>query len=631
MNDSSSKDSSKNDKPTANFPTNKPISDNFSMFDLEQALLAFMNETQSLHEKCQAKVIGFDDVPQLITPLIEQLNHIASECISASSREVQKENRRKKREEEDTIGGNVNLSTFNKKPVERQESNLAKKLLQSRGQVKHGTFTEKAFVDANPFDDLSLKFASDSIIPVAAEEFVITFPSNPPGFFVERSSTGKGAVVESILNQAAKKQGLMEKMAISKVGHVECLTLSVHEIHSLISSAQYPLEITFVKPEDFARLARDPFEGILDDIPYPNKDGTNSVSDMSFEDEVGKVNPKTKLPSHESFIECGNAVCRKKLRGGRWCLIRINIDNMKILCERYGDRAGDTTVQKMASNIHSQVKKHIPHSLFFHIWQDDFAIIAPCADEDWIFKKMDGIRTKISKTYVAFDIIDHESPRLSPIEIARNKKKRKRIKLSITCGLSTLNPGMRFNQWKKACEKALEKGKKEGRNRIVRVSRSQMSSNKWSKELYTNLQKFIPMNNEDYLIRMTQRLLKNGASLDFQEPPDKKTPLMLALQNTEKNLVNELLKHDFDANLQCTQGKTTLMYALEYNWEDEVIVNLLQRPWEPATIDTMGNTALSIAMDKSREQVVASIIRLQGNRVSAEQLERHPELKNQKM
>merc|ERR1711879_419057 len=100
------------------------------------------------------------------------------------------------------------------------------------------------------------------------------------------------------------------------------------------------------KPEDFARLARDPFEGILDDIPYPNKDGTNSVSDMSFEDEVGKVNPKTKLPSHESFIECGNAVCRKKLRGGRWCLIRINIDNMKILCERYGDRAGDTTVQK---------------------------------------------------------------------------------------------------------------------------------------------------------------------------------------------------------------------------------------------------------------------------------------------
>lgn len=272
--------------------------------------------------------------------------------------------------------------------------------------------------------------------------------------------------------------------------------------------------------------------------------------------------------------------------------------------------------KKMASNIHSQVKKHIPHSLFFHIWQDDFAIIAPCADEDWIFKKMDGIRTKISKT---------------PIEIARNKKKRKRIKLSITCGLSTLNPGMRFNQWKKACEKALEKGKKEGRNRIVRVSRSQMSSNKWSKELYTNLQKFIPMNNEDYLIRMTQRLLKNGASLDFQEPPDKKTPLMLALQNTEKNLVNELLKHDFDANLQCTQGKTTLMYALEYNWEDEVIVNLLQRPWEPATIDTMGNTALSIAIDKSREQVVASIIRLQGNRVSAEQLERHPELKNQKM
>eukprot|EP00492_Amphilonche_elongata_P002321 TRINITY_DN2582_c0_g1_i1.p1 TRINITY_DN2582_c0_g1~~TRINITY_DN2582_c0_g1_i1.p1 ORF type:complete len:125 (+),score=18.98 TRINITY_DN2582_c0_g1_i1:186-560(+) len=94
----------------------------------------------------------------------------------------------------------------------------------------------------------------------------------------------------------------------------------------------------------------------------------------------------------------------------------------------------------------------------------------------------------------------------------------------------------------------------------------------------------------------------------------------------KKIVVAELLKHPFDANVQCSNGKTTLMMALEYNWDDNVMQNLLRRPFDPSILDTMGNSALTIAYEKDRQQVVASILRLQGMKVSAEQAERLPNL-----
>merc|ERR1712079_955272 len=162
----------------------------------------------------------------------------------------------------------------------------------------------------------------------------------------------------------------------------------------------------------------------------------------------------------------------------------------------------------MAKNIHSHLKKNIPHALFFHLFGDDFAIIAPCKDEDTIFKQMNVVRAAISKT---------------PLEIPYKKKKKKRIKLSITGGLSCLATGTRFNQWKKSCEKALAQGKKEGKNRIVRVSQSTIASNKWSKELYANLKSFISeAGDNEYLLGMIDRLVKHGASLDYIDPTDHK-------------------------------------------------------------------------------------------------------------
>jgi len=594
----------KKNKETEIFPTNRPISDNYSMHDLNEALTLVFMGVKSIQEKAVSRLISFADIPDLVQPLIDQLNHVGAESMAATTRDqhISKEKTRSSVRREPSESANISSK---KKPVTRQDSAIARKILKQRHQKQNEKFTQRAFIDAVPFEDLSLKF-DDVIEDANAEELKITFAQKPPGFLMDGGEKRKGAIVKSVLNHSTC-EGLTEGMHISKIGHVSSLHLTFHEVHSLISNGQYPLEITFVK------LAHDPFEGVMEKIPYPSDASKDESSGFgNFDDDKPNLyNSKTQLPNHDAFVQAGSAVCRTKLKRGKWSLIRLNIDNMKILCERYGQDAGDTTVKKMAANIHSNLRTEIPHSLFFHLFSDDFAIIAPCKDEDTIFKQMDIIRTTISKT---------------PIEIVRNKKKRKRIKLSITCGLSLLGPGMRFNQWKKACESALAAGKKQGKNRIIRVSRSQISSNKWSQELYTNLKNFIGMNNSEYLLRMIKRLLNNGASLDYQDPTDKKTPLMLALQSEEREVIEELLKHQFDGNLQNTTGKTTLMIALEYNWDDDVVQNLLQRNFDPALVDELGNSALTIAYEKDRQQVVASILRLQGMKVSAEQAERFPNL-----
>ena len=63
---------------------------------------------------------------------------------------------------------------------------------------------------------------------------------------IDKNSANQfGAVVSNIIDNALINKGLKEGYIISKVGHMDATKRTVHQVHSLISSATPPIEMTF--------------------------------------------------------------------------------------------------------------------------------------------------------------------------------------------------------------------------------------------------------------------------------------------------------------------------------------------------------------------------------------------------
>eukprot|EP00494_Astrolonche_serrata_P029137 UN29404 len=258
-----------------------------------------------------------------------------------------------------------------------------------------------------------------------------------------------------------------------------------------------------------------------------------------------KLCKQTKLPNEKSFFECGNMAKRTKIGPKyKWGMVLLNIDNMKILNDRYGQEAGNIAILTMGKNIQNKLASCLPNALFFHLSGDDFAIICPTSSENTLYTIINEIRSAISKI---------------PVEVKYQKtKKRKRVRLSVSGGLLCLTDGIKFNQWRKACQKALASAKQSGKNRIVIAPKSAIQ-NRWSKELYTNVANFV--DKPDYIIPMAQRLIQHGANVNYQDPFNRQTALMIALEKRSNDLVKILIKTQIDINLQDTNGKTVVIYA----------------------------------------------------------------------
>jgi len=289
--------------------------------------------------------------------------------------------------------------------------------------------------------------------------------------------------------------------------------------------------------------------------------------------------------------------------------LRLNLDNMKIVNERYGSAAGDVVIQTQAKNFLRECHLNFKHTLMFHLFMDEFAIIIPTKKEETLFEALNSIRAKICTM---------------PIEIPHKKRKRKRVKLSVSGGLFCSSRGMKFNQWMKTCEAAMKKAKSGGKNRIEHTL-SDVASNIWSVDFYSTLESFI--SKPGYCVTAAERHFKNGASLNFQHPSDQMTAVMLALKKTkDPSLLSLLLEKDFNCNLQDKLGKTCLIHAIENQQSEAIIQNLLQRPVDFSVCDKFGSSALSTALRLGRKTIAASILKLQGGKISKEQAQKFPEL-----
>merc|ERR1712018_335773 len=111
----------------------------------------------------------------------------------------------------------------------------------------------------------------------------------------------------------------------------------------------------------------------------------------------------------------------------------------------------------MGKNIKQILDNNLPNALFFHLSADDFAIICPTSNETTLHAIINDIRSTISKI---------------PIEVKSKKQKRKRVRLSVSGGVLCLVNGITFNQWRKACQKALASAKQAGKNKIIIAPKS---------------------------------------------------------------------------------------------------------------------------------------------------------------
>jgi len=95
-------------------------------------------------------------------------------------------------------------------------------------------------------------------------------------------------------------------------------------------------------------------------------------------------------------------------------------------------------------------------------------------------------------------------------------------------------------------------------------------------------------------------LIKNGASVNDISHPQKRTPLMFAVEDTSYDIVNRLIKEGANINDKDDHERTVLMYSLWNSSKDylKIIETLLKKGADINAKNVYGENALMIAKDE---------------------------------
>ena len=88
------------------------------------------------------------------------------------------------------------------------------------------------------------------------------------------------------------------------------------------------------------------------------------------------------------------------------------------------------------------------------------------------------------------------------------------------------------------------------------------------------------------------------------------TALMLATVNSSERIVEILLKHNANVNIQCRKGHTALILASKYSSTDKIVELLLKNGADITIRDSRKCTALMYATNKSSEEKNFKMINL---------------------
>ena len=172
----------------------------------------------------------------------------------------------------------------------------------------------------------------------------------------------------------------------------------------------------------------------------------NELNSANFKlEQISRTDPLTKISNRRDMIEKIEHEKKRFARNGKpFVLIMIDIDDFKIVNDRFGHDAGDFVLESIAHLMQSSVRKQ---DIIGRWGGEEFLLLLPETDVEGGKALSEKIRKSVSVT---------------PYVIS-NKK----IPITITLGVSVYDKPMEIDQCIKLADQSLYEGKNKGKNCVI--------------------------------------------------------------------------------------------------------------------------------------------------------------------
>ncbi len=155
------------------------------------------------------------------------------------------------------------------------------------------------------------------------------------------------------------------------------------------------------------------------------------------------VDPLTGVFNRRHMERCvGDAIERQRRSSAPASLLLIDVDDFKRINDQFGHAMGDSVLKGIVALVGKRSRKL---DLLFRIGGEEFMLLLPDTQEAAAAVVAEQLRASIA-----------ESPLLDG------------LRLTVSLGVSELQPGDSLDSWMKHADDALYAAKKAGRNRVVR-------------------------------------------------------------------------------------------------------------------------------------------------------------------
>jgi len=139
----------------------------------------------------------------------------------------------------------------------------------------------------------------------------------------------------------------------------------------------------------------------------------------------------------------GDAIERQRRSSAPASLLLVDVDHFKRINDQFGHAKGDSVLKGIVSLVGKRSRKL---DLLFRIGGEEFMLLLPDTQEAAAAVVAEQLRASVA-----------ESPLLDGRQV------------TVSAGVSELQPGESLDSWMKHADDALYAAKKAGRNRVVRV------------------------------------------------------------------------------------------------------------------------------------------------------------------
>ncbi len=172
--------------------------------------------------------------------------------------------------------------------------------------------------------------------------------------------------------------------------------------------------------------------------------GVRSARELAV---AARTDPLTGLPNRRHLLELMEYEAHRVNRGGRpFCVLMADLDNFKLINDRYGHDVGDEVLCEVARRLRDTVRKQDTVARW---GGEEFLLLLPDSSESGALILANKLRERISA---------------EPIGMVGELES---IDITVTIGFSEYRSGMSLHDCIRIADEALYRGKRDGKNRAA--------------------------------------------------------------------------------------------------------------------------------------------------------------------